>query len=172
MTMLSESARATTAAESKFRIDAPNSKPRAIKVIALDKLSERVVTQLAKSKWNRASFFTSLHFDSPPQAGADWSMKAWLSDLAGRTKNLVDEINTADLVVMVSTVGEKAEAASVIGEACALKHVMTTALILDRGSNTDEALSKTLLYLRPYASMLVVADDENYIESMLTALRA
>lgn len=170
--MTSESARVTTAAESKFRIDAPNSKPRAIKVIALDKLSEQVVKRLAKSAWNRASFFTSLHFDSTPKSGADWSMKAWLSDLAGRTKNLVDEINTADLVVMVSTVGEKAEAAPVIGEACHLKRVMTTALILDRSSKSDEALSHTLAQLRPYASMIVVADDENYIDSMLVALRA
>jgi hypothetical protein len=170
--MLSESARMTTAAEAKYRIDAPNSKPRAIKVIALDKASERVVAQLAKLNWNRASFFTSLHFETPPQAGADWSMKAWLNDLAGRAKKLVDEIDTADLVIMVSTVGEKADAASVIGEACNLKHVMTTALILDSGSSSDEALSKTLLHLRPYASMLVVADDENYIETMLTALRA
>jgi hypothetical protein len=169
--MLSESARATTAAESKFRIDAPNSKPRAIKVIALDKPSEQVVKRLAESAWNRASFFTSLHFDSPPKAGNE-SMKAWLSDIAGRAKNLVDEINSADLVVMVSTVGEKADAASIIGEACNLKRVMTTALILDRSSNTDEALSKTLSYLRPYASMLVVADDKDYIESMLVALRA
>lgn len=170
--MLSESARMTTAEEAKFRIDAPNSKPRAIKVIALDKRSEEVVKRLAKAPWNKASFFASVHFESPPQAGADWSMKAWLNDLAGRTSKLMDEIDTADLVVMVASAGDKAEAASVIGEACALKRVMTTALILDRKSSTDEALSNTLLHLRPYASMVVVADDEDYIESMLVALRA
>ena len=34
--MLSESARMTTAEEARFRIDYPNSKPRAIKVVALD----------------------------------------------------------------------------------------------------------------------------------------
>ena len=39
--MLSESARMTTAAEARFRIDDPNSKPRADKVIALDPPSER-----------------------------------------------------------------------------------------------------------------------------------
>ncbi|MEA2951083.1 MAG: hypothetical protein QOF19_2879 [Alphaproteobacteria bacterium] len=170
--MLSESARVTTATESKFRINAPNSKPRAIKVIALDERSEQVVKRLAAERWNSATFFTSLHFESPPQGGADWSMKAWLNDLAGRTSKLIDEINTADLVVMVATAGNKAEAASVIGEACSLKRVMTTALILDRGAASDQALSDTLLHLRPYASMLVVADDEDYIESMLTALRA
>lgn len=170
--MLSESARMTTAAEAKFRIDAPNSKPRAIKVIALDKRSEDVVKRLAQEPWNKASFFASVHFDSPPQAGADWSMKTWLNDLAGRTSKLIDEISSADLVVMVAAAGSKAEAASVIGEACMLKRVMTTALILDRGSASDQALSETLLHLRPYASMLVVADDEDYIRSMLVALRA
>ncbi len=170
--MLSESARMASAAEAKFRINAPNSKPRAIKVIALDKRSEDVVKRLAKSSWNKASFFTSVHFESPPQTGADWSMKAWLNDLAGRTSKLVDEINSADLVVMVASAGNKAEAASVIGEACGLKRVMTTALILDKGSASPEALSETLLHLRPYASMVVVADDEDYIETMLVALRA
>lgn len=170
--MLSESARMTTVAEAKFRINAPNSKPRAIKVVALDKRSEKVVKRLAKAPWNKASFFTSVHFESPPQAGSDWSMKAWLNDLAGRTSKLVDEINNADLVVMVASAGTKAEAASVIGEACGLRRVMTTAMILDRSAASDEALSETLLHLRPYASMLVVADDEDYIESMLVALRA
>jgi N-acetylmuramoyl-L-alanine amidase len=170
--MLSESARATTAEESKFRINAPNSKPRAIKVIALDPRSEELIKRLAKETWNGATFFTSLHFDSQPQSGADWSMKAWLNDLAGRTSKLIDEINTADLVVMVAAGGTKAEAASVIGEAASLKKVMTTALILDRASASDQALSDTLLHLRPYASMLVVADDDDYIEAMLQALRA
>ena len=170
--MLSESARMTTAEEAKFRINAPNSKPRAIKVIALDKRSEAVVKKLAEGEWNKASFFTSVTFESPPQAGADWSMKAWLNDIAGRTIKMMDEINTADLVVMVATAGQKAEAASVIGEACAAKRVQTTAMILDRKTASDAALSDTLLHLRPYASMLVVADDEDYIENMLIALRA
>src|SRR5581483_11400263 len=113
--MLSESARATTAEESKFRINAPNSKPRATKIIAVDQRSEDVVKRLANEHWNGATFFTSLHFDSQPQSGAGWSMKAWLNDLAGRTSKLIDEINTADLVVMVAAAGNKAEAASVIG---------------------------------------------------------
>jgi hypothetical protein len=36
----------------------------------------------------------------------------------------------------------------------------------------DEALSRTLSQLRPWALMLVVASGEEYIEDMLTALRA
>ena len=41
--MLSESARATTAAEARFRIQTPNPTSRAVKVISLDAASEREV---------------------------------------------------------------------------------------------------------------------------------
>jgi hypothetical protein len=34
--MATESARASSAAESRFRIDAPNSRPRVVKMVALD----------------------------------------------------------------------------------------------------------------------------------------
>jgi len=170
--MLSESARMTTAEEARFRVDYPNSKPRAVKVIALDQPSETVVKRLAQGTWQRAVFLTALKFDGGPRGGAGWSMHAWLSDLAGRTKDLVDEVASADLVVMVASAGTGAEAAAVIGEACAVRKVMTTALIIDSKSKSDQELSKTLANLRPHASMLVIAHDDEYIEAMLAALRA
>src|SRR5579864_4346101 len=215
--MLSESARMSSAAEARFRINAPNSKQRAIKVIALDRPSEALVKKLAQSHWNSASFFTASAFapsypasprlpsgrsrpsstgygegrgegqppqdgdnDAPcgggpspglsPQAGrgeagpGSFSMQGWLSDLAGRTKNLVDEVDHADLVVMVATAGEDAAAAGLIGEACSLKRVNTTGLILGGRTATDEMLSKTLSRLRPWSLMLVIASGEDYIE--------
>jgi hypothetical protein len=170
--MQSESARMTTAEEARFRVDYPNSKPRAVKVIALDGPSERVVKRLAEGSWQRASFFTALKFDGAPRGGEGWSMQAWLSDLAGRTKDLVDEVASADLVVMVATAGTQAEAAAVIAEACGVRKVMTMALIIDGDSKSNEQLSRTLASLRPYASMLVIAHNDDYIDAMLAALRA
>jgi len=170
--MLSESARMTTAAEARYRIDYPNSKPRAVKVVALDRPSELVVKRLAERPWQAATFFTALKFDRAPPGGENWSMKAWLSDLAGRTKDLVDEVASADLVVMVSSAGTNAQAAAVIAEACSVRKVMTTALIIGSEAKSDEELSKTLASLRPYASMLVIASNDDYIEEMLVALRA
>jgi hypothetical protein len=170
--MQSESARMSSAAEARFRVDYPNSRPRVVKVIALDAPSERVVKRLAERGWQRASFFTSLKFDGAPRGGEGWSMQAWLSDLAGRTKTLVEEVAAADLVVMVAGAGTIAQAAAVIGEACAVHKVMTTALIIDNGQTPDDELSKTLASLRPYASMLVIASGEDYVEEMLVALRA
>jgi len=168
--MQSESARMSSVAEARFRINAPNSRPRAIKVIALDQPSEGVVKRLAQTRWSGATFFTATAFGTTPRKGE--SFTGWLSDLAGRTKNLVDEVNGADLVVMIATAGENVPAASLIGEACSLKRVMTTALITGSASKSDEVLSKTLAQLRPWALMLVISSAEEYIEDMLLALRA
>jgi hypothetical protein len=170
--MDSESARMSSAAEAKFRIDGPNSKPRAVKVIALDAASERVVKDLAQGAWQGASFLTASAFSTAPPQGERFSMGGWLNDLAGRTKDLIAEVETADLVVMVASAGENAAAAAIIGEACAVKHVMTTALILGGASASDETLSKMLSALRPHAMMLVIASADEYIRDMLTALRA
>jgi len=166
----SQSARATSAAEARFRIDAPNSRPRAVKVIALDRPSESVVNRLSQLPWTNASFLTAIA--SVPRTGAPFSVESWLKDLAGHTKILVDEVDSADLVVMVAAGGEDAQAASLIGEACSLKRVMTTALVLGTDAVSDAALSRTLAQLRPWALMVVIASAEEYIADMLTALRA
>jgi hypothetical protein len=170
--MQSESARMSSAAEAKFRIDRPNSQPRAVKVIALDGSSERIVKELAAAPWQRASFLTASSLSGAPRAGEPFSMGGWLNDLAGRTKDLVDEVNSADLVVMVATAGQNAAAAAIIGEACAVKHVMTTALILGGATSSDETISKMLAQLRPHVMMLVISSADEYIKDMLTALRA
>ena len=73
---------------------------------------------------------------------------------------------------MVASAGESAGAAAIIGEACAARHVMTTALILGTASSSDAALSKMLAQLRPHAMMLVISSADEYIKDMLIALRA
>lgn len=170
--MDSESARMSSAAETRFRVDYPNSKARVVKVVALDAPSEQVVKRVAQRAWQRATFFTSIKFEGAARGGESWSMQAWLGDLAGSTKALVEEVAGADLVVMVSTAGSSAQAAAVIGEACAARKVMTMALIIGSEQQSDDALSKTLATLRPYASMIVIANGDEYIEEMLSALRA
>ena len=170
--METESARMASAAQAKFRIDRPNSRPRAVKVIALDPPAERVVKDLAQAQWQGATFLTASAFSGAPRQGEKFSVNGWLNDLAGRTKDLVDEVNSADLVVMVATAGQNAAAAAIISEACNVKHVMTTALILGGGSSSDETISKMLAQLRPHVMMLVISSADEYIKDMLTALRA
>jgi hypothetical protein len=148
-----------TNAEARFRIQDPNSKPRVIKVIALDNASEALVSRVAGRPWQNAKFLSAAAF---PDAARDFS---------GQPRDLTDEVNTADLVVMVAAAGGEAHAASVIGEACSARRVMTTALVVGANRNSEEAVSKTLSQLRPWSLMLVVADPDDYIDGMLSALR-
>ena len=116
--MQSESARMNSSAEARFRIQDPNSKPRVIKVIALDNASEALVSRVAGGPWQNAKFLSAAAF---PDAARDFS---------GQPRDLTDEVNTADLVVMVAAAGGEAHAASVIGEACSARRVMTTGLVV------------------------------------------
>jgi hypothetical protein len=155
--MPSESVIMSSAAEARFRVQAPNSTPRAVTVIALDARSEPVVRRLADHSWNRASFFVS---------------NGTLSDLSGQAANLDDAVAKADLIVMVAAAGGHAEAATAIGRASSERRVMTTALIIETATAPEAALSRTLAQVRPWALMVVMAEDDEYIEDMLTALRA
>lgn len=163
--MLSECARATTPEEARFRVGYPNSAPRRIKIIALDKPAERVVRRLATGKWNCAIFMTAV------KGGAS-TANDWLADLAGDALDLLDQISAADHVVTVSTAGESAEDAAIIAEACAARRIMLTALVIDPTALPEPQLLRTVTPLRTHAAMLVIAKGEEYIEAMLTALRA
>ena len=92
--MLSESARMASAHEARFRVAYPNSVPRSIKVVALDEPSRHLVDEVSRLPWNKASFFTSMSFEGDAARGRS-SIKAWLSDIAGHTKDLIAEIDEA-----------------------------------------------------------------------------
>jgi hypothetical protein len=163
--VLGECARAVTGEEARFRVDYPNSVPRRVKVIALDRPAERVVRRLAQKTWNGAAFMTTA------SEGTSRSVRDWLSTLAGEAVNLLDQIGAADLVVTISTAGESAEDAAIIAEACDIHKVMLTSLLIGRAA-FEPVLPQTMMPLRAHAAMLVVASGEEYVEAMLTALRA
>lgn len=152
----------SSAAEARFRVQAPNSMPRAIKVIALDAAGDGVVRRLAEAGWKHATFFTA----------GDAVSHRGLCDLTGHVKNLTDEVNTADLVVLVAGPGGHAHATPVIGQACSLRRVMTTGFIVGVSSASESDLSKTLAQLRPWSLMVVIAKSDDYIGDMMMALRA
>ena len=167
--MLSESARMSSASEARFRVQAANSKPRAIRVIAMDAQSDDVVKGLAEHGWHQARFFSA---SAASGVASGVSRSAWLKDLSGGAADLIDEVDRADLVVMVAAPGGHANRAALIGEACSHRRVMTTALVVSAGSASDEDLAKTLSQLRPWSLMVVIANADDYVEDMLTALRA
>ena len=160
--MLSESARMSSAAEARFRVQAPNSQPRAIKVIALDAVAEAVVRDVGHAGWTNATFFTA------PRPAE----RAVVADLSGHERDVAQEIAGADLVVLVAGPGGHAHAAAAIGEACSARRVMTTGFIVGARSAPDDELSKTLAQIRPWSLMLVISNHDDYITDMMVALRA
>jgi len=61
---------------------------------------------------------------------------------------------------------------SLIGEVCKLHHKSLVALLLPREGASEDEVSASLKELRPHARMLVVASGADYVEAMLSAMRA
>ena len=127
--MQSESARVSTAAEAKFRIQLPPETHRSVKVIDLDSADEREIARL------------------------------------------VADVDGADLVLMLVSAGGNADAAARIGRACSDRRVMTHTIIVRAAKATDAALSATLAQVRPWSLMVVVVNDDDYVDDILRSFR-
>jgi hypothetical protein len=140
--LLNSCALAATAAEARFRIDRPIAGRSAL-VVALDDGAAEVVDRVAEQPWRGARF---LHAD------------AWQPN----------QLDDADVAIMIATADADADAASAIARACAGRGIMTAGLIL--GDRLDVAAAVSAL--RPYARNLMVTADEDDVAEVLTALRA
>jgi hypothetical protein len=147
--MLSESARATSAAEARFRVDPGAVVSRRVRVVALDADSDALISRLARAQWSNVTFVA--HSELPSRAA--------------------DDIAAADLVVMVAQAGSDASASASVGQACSDMRTHTATFVLRPPSSTDEGLSRTLAQVRPWSLMVVVASDEAYVEDVLRSFR-
>lgn len=166
-TLLSSCAKAATAAEARFRINGPNPTPRVTRVVALDEGAATIVHRAARQRWGGAHFLT--YEPGGPVAHGDGEPPAIVLRAAdGSEARLSEELAGADMIVMVATADDGAEAASVIGQACARRGIMTTGLVFGEGRDTAAAVSA----LRAHARVLLVSRDEDDVPEVLTALRA
>jgi hypothetical protein len=147
--VLSESARAASGTEARFRIQAPNSRPRTTTVIGLDPASEPMMRRLASGTWSQATF---LQAPVPEE-------------------ELNQRVAQSDQVIMLATAGGRADAVEAVGRACSNRRVTTTALIVGAEHASERELSRTLAQLRPWSLMVVLAGTDDYIADMMAALR-
>src|SRR5437870_7489795 len=82
------------------------------------------------------------------------------------------DVCSSDLVILVAGPGGHAHAVSRIGQACNLERVTTTGLIVGASAASETDLSRTLAQIRPWSLMVVLSRSDDYIDDMLTALRA
>jgi hypothetical protein len=166
-TLLHSCARAATTAEASYRVDYPNSTERASRIIALDDRAATILGPVADRSWRGARFLT---FVAVREGGGDGDrgLDARLRSFDGDASLLSEELDGADVAVMVATGDAGAEAASIIGRASFRRRIMTAGLVVRGRHEPNDAVN----VLRPYASVLVVSPDEEYIADVLTALRA
>jgi len=94
-------------------------------------------------------------------------------DTAGEHElaQLVSNIADVDLVLMIVSAGNDANAAAIIGEACSARRVMTQTAVVRAAHATEEALSRTLAQVRPWSLMVVVANEDDYVDDILKSFR-
>jgi hypothetical protein len=160
-TSLSSCARAASAAEARYRIDAPVESRRA-RVIALDEPAADVLRSVAALEWASARFFVC-----DTVGGSGEADDVLLRGIDGSPAVLSGELAGAHVVVMVATQDSGANCAYVIGKACWERAVMTAGLVLGDGSQTLGAVAA----LRPHARVLLPTADESDLVELLTALR-
>lgn len=162
-TLLNSCARAATAAEARFRIDAPQQAARSSRVVGLDAGAAPTVRQLSEEPWRAARF---LLYD-PASNGTDLD-DITLVDMDGADVPLSVTLAEADFVMMIATADDGAAAAAAIGNACTLRSIMTAGLIFGDQVNVQAAVSA----LRPHARVLLVSRDELDAREILSAVGA
>jgi hypothetical protein len=179
-TLLNSCASAATAAEASFRIDYPETQHRAARVIALDERAAELVRRLATAHWSGGHF---LVFEAAAGAdGPDGSdghanggapapvADATLRRADGTAVLLSSELADADSAVMIATAQASASAASVIGDACAARRIMSAGLVIS-GSTGNGDVDDVVAALRPNAMVLVILKDHHDVPEILSALR-
>ena len=166
-TMLSSCARAATASEARYRIQAPIVATRASRIIALDGDAAEIVREVAELPWTGDAHFLTYESSASVEGLGDSPVDATLRTADGQETLLSAQLDDADVTVMVATSDDGAQAASIIGQACFMRGVMTAGLVVAEGGMADRAVAA----LRPDAMVLVVTQDEGDVPDMLTALR-
>lgn len=165
-TMLNSCARAATAAEARFRIDAPEPVTRATRIIALDEGAEAIVRREGERPWGGAHFLV-YRASTPPSNGSSGDVELVTTD--GSPRRLSDELAEADVALLVATSDSAADAANIIGGACADRWLMTAGIVMPDGEGSADL---AIVALRPYAVVMLISPDNADIRELLTALRA
>jgi hypothetical protein len=169
-TMLGSCARAATAAEAKFRVQYPNSSTRTSRIFALDAAAAEVMFGITEDPWNNAHFLTLStvgQIDPAKTKASDLP----LSHPDGSVADLEQELDGADIVVLLATRGDSEGAAEVIAREAFERKIMCAGLALAQ-EQKDQKVDAVVNSMRRFASVLVVAQDNDFVPAMLTALRA
>jgi hypothetical protein len=167
-TLLNSCAWAATAAEARFRINGAPQTPRASRIVALDAGAAAIVRELSGQPWRGTRFLSYDASRSDGQPAPDGALADIVLVASDGPVRLSEELIDADFMMMIATAGDGATAATAIGNACALRGIMTAGVILGRDHDVDAAVTA----LRPHARVLLVTNDKNDVAEIMSAVGA
>lgn len=151
-------ARAATSVEARYRVDVPIAPSRGARVIALDEGAAAVAARVAGQEWSSARFLVCEEGGDVPR----------LRGIGGAEADVAEQLDGADVVVMIATQDSGAACAHAIGKACWERGIMTAGIVLGDGTQAEQAVAA----LRPHARVLLPSGDESDVAELLVALRA
>lgn len=161
---------AATAAEARFRVEYPNSQKRVTRIFALDDIAASVMALIVEQSWNDAHFLKpdfAVDVDPETMQASDFPLLG-----SGKDKtSLVEELEGADQIVLISSGSDNVGAAEVIAREAFHRNIMTAGLVLGEGQEKPQ-IDDVVNILRPFTSVLVVASENDFVPAMLSALRA
>ncbi|HZQ62310.1 MAG TPA: hypothetical protein VFC24_13220 [Casimicrobiaceae bacterium] len=153
------------AADTRYRIPYPNSRPRAIKLIGLGEGGSRIAQALTETGMRHVQAIAA----GGARAGGSESM---LQAIADENSEIGRAIRGADMVFIVARDGDNVALAPAIGQMAHQKGVLVTGILIHEDNSGATVPDSTLNALRSAADMLVMVSDTEYVQEMLSALGA
>jgi hypothetical protein len=159
--------------EARFRIRAANSVPRAVRVIALDDDDPEVRACRARGAHAHVEFSGPADFDAsmtPHETASARTAQQWIASVDALPARITEWLANPDLVVIVGAEGDNSSLGVMAAEAYRSRGITVSSLIRRRASEPGDA--RTSDALRPVCSMMVLVDDNGYLDDVLDALGA
>lgn len=165
---LSECARATSAYESRFRVQQPNSSKRRIGIVALGRSSGQAIEGIARRAGAWVTCFVALEPGLPVEKPAI-EAGPHLAHLEGGAITPEDLVGAVEAVILVASVHDvdTGAARAIVDAGRPMRRSMMAVVLSEQGHGVEPRDNFT--QLRPHMQMLVVTSESSYLDTLLTS---
>lgn len=173
MTLLSQSRAA--AADTRYRINYPNSRPRALKLVALGEGGARIAKHVGD---HRLQHVQVLVVERPSadargrQSGDTHSLSSMVQAIAAEGHRLAEALAQADMIFIVATPTDDLGVAAEIGQLGRQRNILITGILVLEPDGLAGKADAALELMRAATDMLVIVSDAGYVVEMLNELGA
>lgn len=167
--MISESRAA--AADTRYRINSPNSRPRALALVGLGDGGTKIARRVGDQGFVDVQILTA---ENPLRSGDAGTGEAGgltgvARAIAAEGRRLGQALEEADMIFMVATPSDDLGVAAEIGQLGRRRNILITGILVAPAATTAR-VDDALKLLRAATDMLVIVSDAGYLKEMLTEL--